>query len=148
MIPIQKKVDSQISEGIRSLIYLPIIIGITVIFFTETAGWISFLISHHKMPKGGIYGFLMGFFIETFLGQIIPFLIIAMIIRGLIRKGASTREIITKLAFMLIPVSIVTAYWLFKYIDPFARGLLLFINFGIVLMGLLVGTVVMKTQRA
>lgn len=140
----QKQVDNNISNRPKGIINLPIIVGITVLFITETADWISFWITHHKMPKGGISGFLIGFFIETFLGQIIPFLIIAMIVRGLIRKGAVKTEIYIKLLFMLIPVSILTAYWLFVHIDPFARGLLVFINGFLLLVGLLLGMFVCK----
>ena len=135
------------NKEIRRLINLPIIIGIIILFSTSIAGDIFFWISHHKMPKGGISSFLIGFFIETFLGQIIPFLIIALIVRRLIRKGAGKSEIYLKLAFMLIPLVIFTPYWLLNNVDPFARGLLLFINFGIVILGLLVGTVVIKAQR-
>lgn len=128
----------------RIVINLPIIVGIAVLFFTKIARWISFWTLHQKMPKGGISGFLIGFFIETFLADIIPFVIIAMIVRGLIRKGADKTEVFIKLAFMLIPVSIVTAYWLFVNIDPFTRGLLLFINGFLLLVGLLLGIVVCK----
>jgi len=145
----QKQDDNNISNSRKRLVInLPIIVGIIILFITDTADWISFWISQNKMPKGGISGFLMGFFIETFLGQIIPFLIIALIIRSLIRKGADKIEIYIKLSFMLIPVSILTPYWLFVHIDPFARGLLLFINGFLLLVGLLLGMVVCKIIKA
>ncbi len=145
----QKQEDKNISNSHkRIVINLPIFVGIIVLFFTKTADWISFWISQHKIPKGGLSGFLIGFLIETLLAQIIPFLVIAMIVRGLVRKGADKTEIYIKLSFMLIPVSILTAYWLFVHIDPFARGLLLFINGFLVLIGLLLGIVVCKIIRS
>ncbi|MFZ3138146.1 MAG: hypothetical protein WA126_12250 [Thermodesulfovibrionales bacterium] len=145
MKPLQRQDDKNIINRYKGLVInLPIIVGITVLFCIDITSWVLLWISQHKMPKGGISGFLMGFFIETFFGQIIPFLIIALIVRGLIRKGAGKTEIFIKLAFMLIPVSIVTSYWLFKYIDPFARGLLLFINGFLLFIGLLLGIVVCK----
>jgi hypothetical protein len=50
------------------------------------------------------------------------------------------------MAFMLIPVCIITAYWLFTHVDPFARALLPFISFSLILIGFAVGSVASKTM--
>jgi hypothetical protein len=147
--PLQKYDNKNINNrNNRLIINLPIIIGVIVLFCIDITDWILLWVSSNKMPKGGVSGFLIGFLIETFLADIIPFVIIAMIVRGLIRKGADKTEIYIKLSFMLIPVSILTAYWLFTHIDPFARGLIIFINGFLLLAGLLLGIVVCKIIKA
>ncbi|MBI5849013.1 MAG: hypothetical protein HZB31_13895 [Nitrospirae bacterium] len=102
------------------------------------------LVIRKKNAERGISAFVVGYVIEG-LFQIIPFVAITIIIKRLVEKEARKTEIFLKLVCMLIPVSFMTAYWLFNHIDPFARGLLLFINFGLALIGLLVGTVADKT---
>lgn len=148
MRALQKQNNEHISNRFKVIVInLPIIFGIVVLFFISSTEWILFWISQNKIPKGGFSGFLIGFLVETFLGHIIPFVVIALIIKGLIRKGTGNAEILLKLAFMLIPVSFVTVYWLFKYSDPFYRGFLVLINFFLILISLLVGIVVCKISN-
>jgi hypothetical protein len=137
---IQRQDDKHISNHLRGfLISLSIIVGATIFLSSEIAYWVSRI----RMPKGGFTTIVLSFLFGAFY-QIIPFVVIAMIVRGLIRKGVGKSEIFIKLAFMLIPVSIVSAYWLFKYIDPFASGFLLYINGFLLFIGLLLGIVVCK----
>jgi hypothetical protein len=141
---IQRQDDKHISNQIRMfLISLPIVVGATIFLSFEIAYWASRI----RMPRGGfttiVFSFLFGGFYH-----IIPFVVIGMIVRGLIRKGKDKSEIIIKLAFMLIPASVVTVYWLFKYSDPFALGFLLYIDVFLLLVGLLVGIVVCKIIRS
>lgn len=137
---IQIQDDKHIDNRLRVLLIdLPIIVGATIFLSSE----ISFWVSRIKMPRGGFITIVFSFLFGGF-GQIIPFVVIAMIVRGLIRKGARNTEIYLKMAFMLIPMSIVTTHWLFKYIDPFALGFLLFTDIFLVFTGLLIGIVVCK----
>jgi len=141
---IQRQDDKHISNHLRVfLISLSIIVGATIFMSSEIAYWVSRI----RMPKGGFTTIVLSFIFGGF-GHIIPFLIIALIVRGLIRKGAGKREIFIKLALMLLPVSIITAYWVFKYIDPFALGFLFYINGFLILVGLLLGIVVCKIIKA
>lgn len=145
MKPLQRQDDKPTSNHLRVfLISFPIIVGVTIFSLSEIAYWAL----SERMAKDGFITTIILSFIFGVIFQIIPFVVIAMIVRGLIRKGADKTEIFIRLSFMLIPVSIVTAYWLFKYIDPFALGFLFFINGFLLLVGLLLGIVVCKIIRS
>lgn len=122
---------------------LPIIVGAVVFLCTKAAAWISFFVSHNRMPKGGFTAFLVGYLIEGVI-QVVPFVVIGYFVRGLIRKGVGKTEIYLKMMFMLMPISILTAYWLFVYSQPFMRGALLFLNVLLVLVCNLLGKVAYK----
>jgi len=130
--------DKQSSSIIGNV---PLIVGAVVFLCTKAAAWVSFWISQNRMPKGGLTAFIIGYFVEGIF-QIIPFVVIGQVVKQLIRQHASKQEIYLKMSFMLIPIAISTAYWLFSHIDPFARGVLLFINLFLVLVGHLLGRVV------
>lgn len=141
---IRRQDDKHISNHLRVfLISLSIIVGATIFLSAEIAYWVSRI----RMPKGGFTTIVLSFLFGGF-GHIIPFVGITMIVWVLIRKGAGKTEIFIKLAFMLIPVSIVTAYSLFKYIDPFARMFFLSINVWLLLVGLLLGIAVCKIRKS
>lgn len=146
MTSIQEKIDSPFGSRDKLLINLPIFIGIAVLLFTHAADWIYFWLSHNRPPKGGFSGFLVGFLVESLFCDIIPFIVIAVVVRSLLRKGKGRTEIYIKMAFMLIPVCMITAYWLFTHIDPFARALLPFISFSLILVGFAVGSVASKAM--
>ena len=138
----QAQGDNHMRKRNRSTIsILPIIVGVVVFLCTYAASWILLWMSENKMPKGGVSAFIFGYFVEGIF-QIIPFVLIGYFVKGLIRKKASKAEIYVRLAVMLIPVSVLTAYWLFVHIDPFARGALLFINTLLVVINNMVGSVI------
>jgi hypothetical protein len=145
MKQLQIQNDKNINNHLRVfLISLPIIVGLMIFLSSEIAFWASSV----RTSKEGFFTTVVLSILFGGFYQIIPFLIIALIVRGFIRKGAGKTEIFIKLAFMLIPVSIMTAYWLFKYIDPFALGFLIYINGFLLLIGLLVGIFVCKIIKA
>ena len=124
------------------LINLPIYVGLAVLVFTELADWIRSWISEAKVPRGGFMAFILGIWLEIFLYQIIPFVVITFVVKRLFKKRKSQSEIIIRLASMLIPVSLLTPYWLLVHVDPFARGALLFMNLFLVFIGYLLGSVI------
>lgn len=134
------KDDQQGSQRVRVIAtILPIIVGVTIFLSSETAYWMSRI----RMPKGGFTTIALSYLCGGF-GHIVPFLIIAMIVQRFIRREASTAEIYLKLAFMLIPISITTIYWLLFFNDPLALGFLFFINIALLLVGLLIGMGIYK----
>ena len=124
------------------LVNLPIYVGLAVLVITELADWIWRWISEAKMPRGGLAAFLLGTWLEIFVYQIIPFVVITIIIKRLLRKEKSKSEIRFRLVSMLVPVSLLTVYWLLVQVDPFARGALLFMNLFLVFIGNLLGSVI------
>lgn len=144
---IQKQKKTQISKRLSAtVVILPIAIGAVVILFAKAAGWVSFWLLEKRIPRGGFSSFIIGYFMEG-LFQIIPFAVIALVVNRSDEKGAHRAEIFLKLICTLMPVSIMTAYWLFIHIDPFARCLLIFINLALVLIGWLIGDVISKGFR-
>ncbi len=121
------------------VIALPIVVGLSIVVFTE----MKYLLSQGELLKYG-YIDLVCSFIGPAIYHSIYFVVIAIIIRSLIRQGVRKRSIYIRLLFMLIPVSIVTTYWLSIYIDPLALGCLLFINLPIIFFGYLIGRYVTK----
>jgi len=70
----------------------------------------------------------------------------AVIIMKLIAQQNRKNEIYIKLTAMLGPVSILTTYWLYTYIDPLAQAFLLAINVGIVLIVNSIGAAAIKAS--
>ena len=116
------------------VIALPIVVGLSIVLFTE----MKYLLSQGEILKYG-YIDLVCSFMGPAIGHSVSFVVIALIIRSLIRQGVKKKSVYIRLSFMLIPVSIVTAYWLSIYIDPLALGALWFINLPIIFFAFFVG---------
>lgn len=123
------------------LISLPVFVGLFIVVFREIAVWFPI----RQMPKGGYTTVVCAFVGALF--DIVPFAAIAIIIRRLIRRGAGRVEIYIKFVFMLAPMTALTPYWLFAYSDPLALGFLLYINFTLLVIGLLVGSGIHKLLK-
>lgn len=134
-------------KRIKRLRALPIIFGASIFLITNLFFWVSLWVERNRVPKGGFSGFIVGTIVEGAF-QIIPFVMIAKIIADLCKRTANTTEIYSNLGIMLLPVCIFTPYWLLTHIDPFARGLTLFINFALILIGRLIVSTFMITRRS
>lgn len=126
---------------ITDLSDVPIILGVIILLCADIFVWLSHSIAHHRMMKGGISTLIIALVLDV-LVQILPFVLIRDVIRGLIRGKTGTAEIHFKMAFILTPVCILTAYWQMTYIDPFARALLLLMNLVLLVLSNLLGRVV------
>lgn len=135
-------VDNQISRILKYfLISIPVLLGTLIIFLIEALYWVS---TADQPIKGGKTTILCSFIGQSF--HLIPFIVIAVIISKLIAQQKRKNEIYIKLAAMLGPVSILTTYWLYTYLDPLAQGFLLGINIGIVLIVDSIGAVATKAS--
>jgi|GEM_PF-7022422 hypothetical protein len=130
----------------RLIIAAPIIAGVVIYSSYFLSHNVALWISEKKIPRGGFTTIVFWFIFEGF-GINIPFLVIATIVRDLIRKGAGNPEIYIKTGFMLMPVSIATVYWIIKYTDPYTFVFLLFINGLLLVCGLLLGASVYRISK-
>ena len=77
-----------------------------------------------------------------------PFIVISIYTYYLIRKERSQKEIVIKISWLLVPITVFSFYWSLKYIlSPLALGFLPFINLLILVPVWFVGHIINKEKE-
>ena len=119
----------------------PLILICIIVIFSDVLGFYL----RDNLSK---YDFLLFETLKMTIGFSPPFIIASAILFLLVYFDAKRIEIAVFSVSMLLPASIVSVYWISKYLfSPFALMVLLFINFFIVVFGALIGFALCKDIR-